>query len=183
MKLALALLVIGLAAFGIHELATIPDHPQEHVGRLENALSIGAAVEVAPNLLLTAAHVAAGQGLKHPTLDIALVAMPLPGVRSFAILSARLPKEGERLRVIGFGGGQQTRWTSEGMQSSVKGECSCDAWFGDSGGAVVDERGYVVGILSGIYQDHGVTIPHHVVYVPIADAVTWLRANGVSVLD
>lgn len=140
----------------------------------------GSAVQVTPNLILTAKHVLP-DAVCHPTLDLALALRWAPHSAPFARLSSRLPMEGERLTLVGFGGGSGIRWTSQGFQSDTRGWCTCPGWYGDSGGAVFDESGYLIGIAVCLEKSGFQTIAHHLEYVSIHDAAKWLRAHGITV--
>jgi serine protease Do len=125
-------------------------------------------------LILTAAHCIDGQGLevvhldkethiKHPTVlldndeqDIAILSVPEAKNLPFAVLG-ELPSIGERLTTIGFPGYWNDKTIDVGYvigigvldnTSVVFG--SGNAFPGESGGPVLDERGFVVGLVSRI---------------------------------
>lgn len=139
----------------------------------------GSGVRVSPDYILTAQHVAPDSP-HHNRLDIALVSEPIKPGEATARLSFRQPQEGEELMVIGFGGDGQTRWSSKGLQSDQSCQCTCNGWYGDSGGGVFDESGRLIGIMVGLDRDmqHHETVSHHLEYVPLHDAKRWLIHHG-----
>lgn len=139
----------------------------------------GSSVRVSPDYLLTATHVAP-DAITHPRLDLALVAQLATPGEPIARLSFRQPREGEELTVIGFGGSGETRWSSKGLQSDQPCQCTCEGWYGDSGGGVFDSTGALVGIMVGLECDlhQRQTISHHLEYVPLHDAKRWLEHHG-----
>lgn len=184
------------------------DAPREvsQVWRLDTDDSFGSAVplrcEELPNgkylvTLLTAKHVVEppsnyraecnGVALEdgrvaasHPTLDASLVRFTSDApVGTVAVRTSSL-FVGERLWVAGYGGGRF--WISTGL-AAAHNRASVPTFNGDSGGAILDRNGDLVGIVSAIgaydvpwsYDPH--MVHHHCLFVPTRGLSDWLRAQ------
>lgn len=79
---------------------------------------------------------------------------------------------GEELYSIGFGGGSGLQWVSKGVASSS--DRGGSAAPGDSGGAVLDLGGKLVGMIVAIDGGHD-QINHHCYFVPSVVMVDWIH--------
>ncbi len=156
-------------------------------------VSRGAAsgVVIADGWVLTAAHVlpahtigglASGEEIVHPTLDLALVRCPGVDPRGLVIAQEGL-KVFDLLSAYGWHTG---RWVmkTDGYQAGAAGQMSAQVIFGCSGGAVVNDRGELVGIIVGMLSrkvDEGegwYALPHMARYTVLDEAVrSWIGAN------
>lgn len=113
--------------------------------------------------------------IKHPTLDLALLRVDGP-VGTGSVLADDLPVLGDRLVAMGYGLGKSLQMT-DGRATSVLGGMTCSIIYGCSGGAVLNDRGELVGIISQISSiSNGflsVPVPHMSHYIPIPKI--WLR--------
>lgn len=125
-------------------------------------------------LILTAAHCVEDKGeevvhldpdthIKHPKVlvdndeqDIAILLVPEAKELPFAVLG-ELPSIGERLTTIGFPGYWKSKTIDVGyaigtgvLENTSVVFGSGNAFPGESGGPVLDERGFVVGLVSRI---------------------------------
>lgn len=97
---------------------------------------------------------------------------PIPLADSFEI--------GAKAFKLGWAGDHSILWLSEGLQSA-KNTSTAPSAFGDSGGAVVDEAGHLLGVCQGIeaWQRGFAPMPsfiwHHSFFVPVADVRQWLE--------
>lgn len=116
----------------------------------------------------------------HPTLDASLVRFTsdVP-VATIAVRTSAL-YIGERLWISGFGGDRF--WIGTGLASATN-RATVPAFSGDSGGAILDRNGELVGITSRIGA-YGVpwtmdlhVVHHHCMFVPAADLNDWLQAQ------
>jgi hypothetical protein len=131
-------------------------HP--HVPLLKKGLSaMGSGVVVADGWILTAAHVLpitsangrpCGKPIIHPTLDLALV--PCPRMKWNGVSLAQTPpKLYDRLYYYGWHLGRALLKT-EGYQGYPQTSTSVPGIHGCSGGAVVNARGELVGIIRSV---------------------------------
>lgn len=119
--------------------------------------SMGSSVVIADGWVLTAKHVlpaltvgglANGEAIPHPTLDLALIHCPGMDPRGL-VIAQEGPKVYDRLYAYGWHAGQRLLRT-EGFQGKSTGHMSAPVIFGCSGGAVVNDRGELVGIIVGM---------------------------------
>ena len=109
----------------------------------------------------------------HPFLDLAMISTKARDVR-VAPLAARLPVLGDRLVAVGWHLGRVLLVT-DGRQGGTTGSMSCPIIFGVSGGAVLNQRGELVGIAKAIFivgRYH--PISHVAQYVPVVGLRTWI---------
>jgi S1-C subfamily serine protease len=113
----------------------------------------------------------------HPTRDIALISFyhtePVPVIR----IASAPPIVLDPITVVGFAGGRGNRWISEGI---ICGDTRCTAPVapGDSGGAVMNAAGELVGIVSGVnVLRNGAHVPHHHHYCPTYPMREWIAEH------
>lgn len=151
----------------------------------------GSGVVIEDGWILTAAHVLpvktadgmpCGEAIKHPTLDLALV--PCPGAKAYGLrLAQRPPRMYDRMYAYGWHLGEQLLKT-EGYQGNHVGSVSTPVINGCSGGAIVNDRGELVGIvrtvaykLTASYKD-AYAIVHVAGYTPLGDDVLdWIHLH------
>jgi Trypsin-like peptidase domain len=120
---------------------------------------------------------------RAPDCDLALVAVESPGPCPVFRVRTHDAVTGEDVWSVGYGGSHQGFvhvWLSRGVA------CSADAatvplWFGDSGGALVDAAGALVGVLDAIpvgLLPSGIAmpIPSHGLVVPASRSLPWMSA-------
>jgi len=114
---------------------------------------------------------------EHQSQDAALVLFwskrPIPVV----ILSARMPEFGERVWAVGYPLGGNLVIT-EGIVSG-KNSASAPAYFGNSGGSVVDSKGAAIGIVVSI-RGRRTPVPHLMLFTSLVDIRPWLLSHGIS---
>lgn len=117
--------------------------------------------------------------LEHPTLDLALLRVELTdGPLDCMPIRHDHPDVGEVVFAIGYPGCGR-RVITRGYIGD-RGCASADVFPGNSGGAVVDSDGRLVGIVAAVgVMRHGpfgppTFIDHDMVFVPIVDALDWL---------
>ena len=108
-------------------------------------------------------------GSKDAAVLTFLSSRPLPLVR----LSYRDLRFGERIYVAGYGGPQGKLWISQGLVSGPD-RCTAPIYFGDSGGAVIDQSGHVLGIIVSMEASLYGPISHHCRLVPMHHVRRWL---------
>lgn len=185
--------VLTLAVVSCCTPMSSPGAGHPHVVLLENVstLNRGSGVVILDGWILTAAHnlpmthmgdLELGEPLVHPWLDLALI--PCEGVYSYGLEFAERPPElHDPLYSYGYWLGRQLQ-RCDGYQSDVTGQMSTPINPGCSGGAVVNERGELVGIIrdigfigvhdrstGGYSAQHGVVIPQVAGYTLIDAAV------------
>lgn len=145
----------------------------------------GSGVVIQPGWVLTAAHMVpltSAGGLRvtgvfrHPTLDLAL--LRVPGAPYNGLKAAtEVPKLYDRLYVYGWHLGFRYLKT-QGFQGHP-GFLSADVVFGVSGGAVINTRGRLVGIITAvgwIPEPRDELVFHIAGYVPLTESVLrWIR--------
>lgn len=160
MRLVLAALLLLVA--GCSEA-----HPRDYAVRLDIArgptMGVCSGTAVGPNIVLTASHCfGVGQYVKaingqqgrvlevvHDGKDHALIRVTVTFKRWAEVRPGM--HQGQRIKWLGNPGGLANMYR-EGYVSKVEGGTAyifADGWFGDSGAGLFDERGYVVGVLSG----------------------------------
>jgi len=117
----------------------------------------------------------------HPELDAALVAFVLDRP-AFAVPLRESPlRLGEPAWVSGYGGGKGY-WISQGLVCGSS-RVSAPTAPGDSGGAVLDAEGRLIGIVEAIEYGTSSLSPfpqlvhHHTLHVPVRDMLQWVRSS------
>lgn len=192
LKLAPAALMV-LSACCVYGAAS--SHPR--VVLLESFRSSGSGVVIADGWILTAAHnlpkdtadgLPLGEPIRHPFLDLALV--PCAGLVGNIVIAETMPELHDPLSAYGYWLGFQLQRT-DGYQSHRPGLMSAAIIPGCSGGAVVNERGELVGIIlhigfigvqdraTGTYSnERGTVVPQVAGYAPLTDDVVgWIIRN------
>lgn len=81
---------------------------------------------------------------------------------------------------VGYAGGQGDRWISNGLSSGYS-RTTCKGAPGDSGGAIFNAQGKLVGIINTLGQLwSGQLICHHIKYAALTDLSEWLDEHLVS---
>ena len=149
----------------------------------------GSGVVVADGWILTAAHVLpvtladklpCTKSIKHPTMDLALVQCPQIKVPFGFRVATRLPLVFDRVYAHGWHLGKSLLRT-EGYQGHYSGHMSAPIIHGCSGGAVVNARGELIGVIKSVSyawtanRTDGYALPHMAGYTPIASgALDWI---------
>lgn len=115
----------------------------------------------------------------HPKLDLAILKVKGTVVVG-STLAQDFPRFGDRLRALGYGAGRSLQMT-DGRASGKLGEMTCPIIFGCSGGAVLNERGELLGILRRVVMLRNdyvtIPVPHLSIYVPILPLKSWLLST------
>ncbi len=152
---------------------------------------VGSGVVVVDGWILTAKHILpvitadgkpCGEPIVHPTLDLALI--PCPDIKARGLRPAiDLPRVYDRLYAYGWHQGEQLLKTA-GYQGKSFGEMSAPVIHGCSGGAVINARGELVGILDHIdFADvvggEGMYVVFHMAGYTVLDKAVrgWIGAN------
>jgi hypothetical protein len=85
----------------------------------------------------------------HPTLDLAL--LKVDSVTGAVPMAEKLPEFGDRLVAIGWQAGHVLQVT-DGRAAQELGKMSCPVTLGASGGAVLNERGEIVGTIAIVFM-------------------------------
>lgn len=128
-------------------------------------------------LSVTVRGVAATEISTHPVLDVAIVKVllndalrPLDG-RPEAVTA------GEQIICCGFGGGGGDMWVSTGVASAF--DRGGFAAPGDSGGAVTDDSGRLVGVMVSVDALPFIgLVMHHCTFVPFSGIADWVAATS-----
>lgn len=114
------------------------------------------------------------QSFSHPKLDLALLKVK-GSVGVGSKIADRTPVFGDRLVAMGYGLGVSLHMT-DGRAGTKLGYMTCPIAYGCSGGAVLNEKGELVGIITQITSmSNGmfpVPVPHMSYYAPIPKS--WL---------
>lgn len=118
----------------------------------------------------------------HPELDAALIAFaaPLP-IRTIEMRGSPA-RIGEDAWVAGYGGGTSDLWVSRGVVSA-RNRASVQIVPGDSGGAVLDAAGALLGIVSTVnvhrvpWSPYPQAAWHQCAFVPVAAVLGWARKS------
>lgn len=172
-------------------VAVYPEAPVGHpqVPLLKRGLSaMGSGVVVADGWILTAAHVLpittangrpCGKPIIHPTLDLALIPCPKMKWNGLTLAEAA-PKLYDRL--YGYGWHLcRALLKTEGYQGYPQTSMSVPGIHGCSGGAVVNDRGELVGIIRSVAYTGTASggdmyaLPHITGYTPVD--LKWVQAN------
>lgn len=165
------------------------NHP--NVVLVEGPGGIGSGVVIMDDWILTAKHLLpidtaddmpCGEAIPHPTLDLALV--PCEGARAYGLSPAMdEPKTYQRVYTYSWHQGD-TLMKTEGFQAQQLGWMSAPVIFGSSGGAVVNARGDLMGIIVQVafeYVTDGwgmYAVPHIARYTVLNAAVRgWIGDN------
>ncbi len=108
-------------------------------------------------------------GSKDAAVLTFLSSRPVPLVT----LSYRAPRFGEVVYVAGYGGGGGALWLAQGLVSGPD-RCTAPIYFGDSGGAVINQSGRVLGIIVSMEASLYGPISHHCRLVPLHHVRRWL---------
>lgn len=149
----------------------------------------GSGVVIADGWILTAAHVLpialasempCTKSIKHPTLDLALVKCPQAKVSRGFRMATRQPYVHDRVYAYGWHLGRVLMRT-EGYQGYYINRMSAPVIHGCSGGAVVNARGELLGVVKSVSYAwtanrlDGYAIPHMAGYTSIGpDALGWI---------
>jgi hypothetical protein len=184
--LVLVTTILALASVSYHGMFSM--HPNVVAFRNGTSKVRGSGVVIADGWILTAGHVLpiktandmpCGEAIKHPTMDLALV--PCPGVRAYGLrLAQRRPSVYDRLYAYGWHQGEKLLRT-EGYQGHLLGTASTPVINGCSGGAIVNDRGELIGIVKTVaYRltasgKDAYAVVHMAGYTPIDfDALDWI---------
>lgn len=153
--------------------------------------SLGSGIVIADGWVLTAKHLLPtvtvgglphGEVIEHPTLDLVLISCPGMDPRGL-VIAQEGPKVYDRLFTYGWHMGKRLMKT-EGFQGKTKGHMSAPIIFGCSGGAVVNDRGELVGIIRSVISrqvQEGwgyYAVPHLSGYTVLDEAVRgWIGAH------
>jgi len=141
-------------------------------------------VVIKDDWVLTVAHAGeapvASERIEHPELDLSL--LHIKGAVG-SIEFGPEPGAFDRLRAYGWHLGRNLLLT-EGFQGRVIGDASTSVIDGCSGGALVNEKGQLIGILSTVVysgtrnRDDASVVPHMAGYVPIDESVrNWIHSH------
>lgn len=187
--LVLATTILALATVSYHGMFSA--HPNVVAFRNGTSKVRGSGVVIEDGRILTAAHVLpvttadgmpCGKAIKHPTLDLALVPCPQAKARGLR-LAQRPPKVYDRMYAYGWHLGRQLLRT-EGYQGRHAGSVSTPVINGCSGGAVVNDRMELVGIMKTVAyrltasNTDAYAIVHVAGYTPIdEDVLDWIHLH------
>ena len=156
---------------------------------LESPQNRGSGIVIANNWILTAVHllpVATAGGrlceiaIAHPTLDLALIRCP--GVVATGLrMASSMPKLHDPLSAYGWWLAEQFQRT-DGYQGAQPYEMSAEVIHGCSGGAVVNARGELVGVIATVTYTStwngtdGYAVPQIAEYTSLDESVrAWIR--------
>ena len=185
--LVLVTAILSLSAISYH--GVFAPHPNVVVLIGEAGTPRGSGVVIADGWILTAKHVLPVKSvdkmpciksIKHPTLDLALVQCPQVRAPFGFRIATRKPFVFDRVYAYGWHLGRALMRT-EGYQGHYSSNMSAPVIHGCSGGAVVNARGELVGIVKSVSyawtanRTDGYALPHMAGYTPIAsDALDWI---------
>lgn len=109
----------------------------------------------------------------HANLDAATIYAQLPVQLPAVKVRSEPVKVGETLYALGFSGGQDQLWITRGLASAK--DRGASAAHGDSGGAILDSNGMLVGTISAIDVGQAAFLWHHCHFVAAADMLDWLK--------
>ncbi len=179
----------ALALLFVAGCTATPNHP--NVLLMEGPGGKGSGVVIADGWILTAKHLLpietasgmpCGEAIEHPTLDLALI--PCAGAEARGLLPAIEPPRVHQ-RVYTYSWHQaDTFMKTEGFQAKQLGWMSAPVIFGCSGGAVVNDRGELMGIIATVAFEDVIdgwgmySVSHMAGYTTLNEAVRgWIGAN------
>ncbi len=152
---------------------------------------VGSGVVVVDGWILTAKHLLpidtagdmpCGEAIKHPDLDLALV--PCEGALAYGLApSTAVPRVYQRVYTYSWHQGD-TLLKTEGFQAQQIGWMSAHVIFGCSGGAVVNNRGELMGIIvqvafENVRDGWGTYVASHIARYTVLDEAVhgWIGIN------
>lgn len=177
MKLLLTVWFLALASvFPVACATTTPEIDLPRVGRIKCWNGTGSGVALGGGWVLTCKHVDNVKGnpkrFDHPTQDLSLLYDERIEDGPIVVFGLK-PKFGDQLRALGWHGGYMLLLT-RGFAGATDGSMSCPVVPGCSGGAVLNVRGELVGIISQVAStNHGqphnerYVVPHMAHYEPL----------------
>lgn len=193
MNRALVLTTAILALATISYSGLFAPHPNIVVLVGEDGSPRGSGVVIADGWILTAKHVLpvtladkmpCTKAIQHPTLDLALIQCPRAEMPFGFRLATRAPYVYERVYAYGWHLGRALMRT-EGYQGHYSSHMSAPVIHGCSGGAVVNARGELIGIIKSVSyvwtanRTDGYALPHMAGYTPIASsALDWILLHA-----
>lgn len=119
---------------------------------------------------------------EHPSFDVALLVFTVDTPVDIVPLTGRAPQFGERVWSVGYPRINSPVIT-EGIVSSHT-IASTSSYYGCSGGAVIDSRGKIFGVVRAILRqtanDSSVVIPYVMLYTATVDIDSWLIEYHIS---
>jgi len=118
---------------------------------------------------------------EHPSHDVALILFISDKLVTPVVLTGRRLVFGEETWVAGYPKAARLVVTP-GLMSPPNASSS-EVWFGNSGGAVIDFSGRVVGVLDSImtgnWEGNLHPVSHVSYFVPIRNVAKWLRLHAI----
>lgn len=160
------------------------------VRMIDTGDGVASAVPITPTWLLTAKHAVPGveaiagspvvRVIEHPLRDLALVQIRDPMPWRCAAIATELPRFGDHVTAIGWHLGEHLTVT-DGRQSGTPYVISAPIVSGASGGAAVNDRGELFGILSAIGTlnlEYGRFVVFHQCHIVlVVDLRAWIQSN------
>lgn len=119
--------------------------------------------------------------VSHPTRDVALIKVRTTFRMPTLQISTEALKVGDRVYGIGYGGSMGL-WLTEGL-ICAEDRASISVCPGDSGGAVCDSMGRLIGVIEALERvgtswfPGAETVHHHAMFVPVASIAEWVASN------
>jgi S1-C subfamily serine protease len=110
---------------------------------------------------------------RHPEEDAAILVFHTDKPVAFVKMRRSSVKLMEDLYSAGYAGSREEMWISCGVASG-EGRATCQAAPGDSGGAVLDSKGRLVGIIRALDVYRGDLVYHHLRFTPLTDVQDWI---------
>lgn len=122
---------------------------------------------------------------RHESLDVSLVWAPSPEWVPSVPIRSEPAEIGERCYSFGFGGDLGVRWLSEGLVCDY-GAATAQVTYGDSGGAVLDSEGCLLGVIAALERQDdphawggtSIVLAHHLLFVPCPEWAPWARQRA-----